>query len=198
MLPDKCHGNSQYFHCGGHICHRWAGGQSGAQMGTPPSRWRWRTSCSLNQMSSCDWSPWISSHEQRWDLMKVWQKSCIKVKLGGMQWNIRHHVSVILFSGNQTVNQWIEGASWYASDCYTVIKRGTDNCLIMLISPLENITITIVAAQSLCCHKEGKFIAPDNILDSWLVDDSSVCDGLCIRWPALEGEIKQGKSRCLN
>lgn len=54
MLPDKCPGNSQYFHCGWHICHRWGGGQSGAQMGTPPSHWRWRMSCRY-QTSTCDW-----------------------------------------------------------------------------------------------------------------------------------------------
>lgn len=55
MLPDKCPGNSQYFHCRWHIRHHWDGGQTRAQMGTPPSLWRWHMRCRSNQTSTCDW-----------------------------------------------------------------------------------------------------------------------------------------------
>lgn len=35
IIPDKCLGNSQYFHCGWCICHHWSQQRSTSQMGTP-------------------------------------------------------------------------------------------------------------------------------------------------------------------
>lgn len=137
------------------------------------------------------WTRWahvIDHSEQRWDLMKVWQKSCIKVKSGGMQWNIHHHARSLpppptVSLKPQTVTQWISGTSWYAPDCKAAINGGIDNCSIMVISPLESTTITprccclrtvtlsnqFIAAQSLCRHTESKFIAHIYLIHDWLM-----------------------------
>lgn len=82
MLPDKCPGDSQYFHCGGHICHRWAGGQSGGTDGS--------SSLTLALTYELQVEPdelmWLitrgfSRHERRSGLNEGFrQKSCIKVR----------------------------------------------------------------------------------------------------------------------
>lgn len=60
IIPDKCLGNSQYFHGSWCICHHWSQWQSISQMGTPHG-WHWSTSrrssafSPLRPMHMCDW-----------------------------------------------------------------------------------------------------------------------------------------------
>lgn len=60
IIPDKCLGNSQYFHGGWCICHHWSQWQSISQMGTPHG-WHWSTSrrssasSPLRPTHMCDW-----------------------------------------------------------------------------------------------------------------------------------------------
>lgn len=147
MLPDKCPGNSQYFHCGWHICHRWDGGKSGAQMGTPPSLWRWRMSCRSNQMSTL-WliapCAWILTGERlhSWaepnEVQQIWQRSY------AMDLPVHKHRDVKSFPNLGTASKKCCLLFWdtqYAFSSYTAIKGGTCNCLIMVFSLLR-ISIT--------------------------------------------------------
>lgn len=144
MLPDKCPGNSQYFHCGWHICHRWDCGRSRAQMGTPTSSPRagvdvWAAGRTRRAR--------VIDHVSRLDLYLNWTKC----------WNLMNYTAD--FTENFTKSrglQWICNVTWSMEEVafqkccllqdnfvsHIAFKVGKYNCLCLSSIPPEDITNT--------------------------------------------------------
>lgn len=133
MLPDKCPGDSQYFHCGGHICHRWAGGQSGGTDGSSSLT----LALTYELQVEADELMWLitrgfSRHERRRDLMKVSTEKLhqSKEEAGGARGNSLRKRDRMFFFFVLFPRQEVSGLRsrpWYMSNWTLWLKGVRDN-----------------------------------------------------------------------